>query len=199
MLNSVKYIQFLTQMIFLNSEINTFDQKLYMKQIYSSASAIIIILSAMILMSFGLSTAVSAKINFDSIPAKFSAKSDRVSYLKNGFKSTIPPIKPIQNQIVTSKQSPLKSDNEKLLSDVTIYPNPITDKINLTYNVRRNTNVSIKIMDILGNDVLTLMSQRVEAGEQKNSFLLSNRISPGFYFVRLIVGTEPFIKRISIL
>lgn len=170
-----------------------------MKQLYSSVFALLILLSAVTMMSFALSTDASAKIKFDSLPTKFSTKSEHVSYLKNGFKTALPPIKPVQNQSVTSKQNTIKSDNEKLLSDVSIYPNPITDKINMTYNVKRNTNVSIKIMDILGNDVLTLMSQRVEAGEQKNSFLLSNRISPGFYFVRIIVGTEPFIKRISIL
>ncbi|RYE36688.1 MAG: T9SS type A sorting domain-containing protein [Sphingobacteriaceae bacterium] len=170
-----------------------------MKQIYTALSAFTIILSAMILMSFMLSTDVSAKIHFDSLPGRFPAKTEHVSYLKNGFKTTLPALKPAQNQIVVPKQSTIKPDNEKLLSDVQIYPNPITDKINVSYNVKRNTNVSIKIMDVLGNDVLTLMSQRIEAGEQKNTFLLSNRISPGFYFVRIIVGTEPFIKRISIL
>ncbi|MGI4750031.1 MAG: T9SS type A sorting domain-containing protein [Janthinobacterium lividum] len=170
-----------------------------MKQIYSSVTVLIIILSAMVLMSFNLSTDVSANIHFDSIPSKFQTKSERISYLKNGLKITLLPLKPIQNQLLPAKQSIIKTDNEKLLSDVLIYPNPITDKINMTYNVKKNTNVSIKIMDVLGNDVLTLMSQRVEAGEQKNTFQLSNRISPGFYFVRIIVGTEPFIKRISIL
>lgn len=160
---------------------------------------LLIMLSAMVLMSFGLSTDVSAKINFDSLPAKFQTKTDRTSYLKNGFKINLLPLKAIQNQAIVPKQTVVRPDNEKLLTDVMIYPNPITDKINMTYNIKKNTNVSIKIMDILGNDVLTLMSQRVEAGEQKNTFQLSNRISPGFYFVRIIVGTEPFIKRISIL
>lgn len=185
--------------IYLVWKIYTFDHKPYMKQVYAAFSALIFILPAMVLMSFVLSTDVSAKIYFDSLPAKFPTRSEHVSYLKNGFKTTLPALKPIQNQSVTAKQSPIKSDNEKLLSDVMIYPNPITDKINVSYTVKHNTNVSIKIMDVLGNDVLTLMSQRIEAGEQKNTFLLSNRISPGFYFVRIIVGTEPFIKRISIL
>lgn len=170
-----------------------------MKKIYSRVTVLLITVSAIVLMSFDINTAVSARMNFDSIPSKFLTKTERVSYLKSGFKTNLSLIKPVQNQIVTPKQNTFKSDNEKLLSDVMIYPNPITDKINMTYNVKKNTNVSIKIMDVLGNDVLTLMSQRVEAGEQKNTFLLSNRISPGFYFVRIIVGTEPFIKRISIL
>lgn len=199
MLNIVKWIQFLSLLIFLAGDFNIFDQNLHMKQLYALFYTLLIILPAMAMMSFELSTDAGAKFNFDSIPAKFNIRTERVSYLKNGLKTGLPAIKPAQNQTVPAKQSILKADNEKLLSDVSIYPNPITDKINLTYSVKRNTNVSIKIMDILGNDVLTLMSQRVEAGEQKNTFLLSNRIVPGFYFVRIIVGTEPFIKRISIL
>ncbi|RYE30124.1 MAG: T9SS type A sorting domain-containing protein, partial [Sphingobacteriaceae bacterium] len=134
-------------------------------------------------------------------PSRFPIKNDHYSYLKNGLKVAPVVAKPVQNQqiSVVSKQNTIKVENEKLLTDVSIFPNPMTDKLNMTYNVKRNTNVSIKIMDVLGNEVVTLMSQRVEAGEQKNSFQLSNRLSPGFYFVRVIAGTEPFIKRISIL
>ncbi len=170
-----------------------------MKHLYSFISVLLLSLSAFVLMSFMLNVGIAANIKFDSIPSKFQTKTEHYSYLKNGLKVPFPTVKPVQNQLNTSKQTSVKVENEKLLTDVSIYPNPITDKINLTYNVKKNTNVSIKIMDVLGNDVLTLMAQRVEAGEQKNSFQLSNRLSPGFYFVRIIVGTEPFIKRISVL
>ncbi len=170
-----------------------------MKHLYSFISILFPLLSAFVLMSFMLDAGITSTIKFDSIPSKFQTKTERYSYLKNGLKVPFPTVKPAQNQLNINKQTSVKVENEKLLTDVSIYPNPITDKINLTYNVKKNTNVSIKIMDILGNDVLTLMAQRVEAGEQKNSFQLSNRLSPGFYFVRIIVGTEPFIKRISVL
>lgn len=150
-------------------------------------------------MSFVLAETTLSNAKFDSIPGKFQTKTERTSYLKNGLKITLPAIKPVQYQTTPTKQNPDRIENEKLLTDVSIFPNPITDKLNLTYNVRKNTTVSIKVMDVLGNDVITLLSQRVEAGEQKNTFQISNRLSSGFYFVRMIVGTESVIKRISVL
>ncbi len=150
-------------------------------------------------MSFMLDAGIASTIKSDSIPSKFQTKTERYSYLKNGLKVPFPTVKPVQNQLNISKQASVKVENEKLLTDVSIYPNPITDKLNLSYNVKKNTNVSIKIIDMLGNEVITLLSQRVEAGEQKNTFQLSNRLSSGFYFVRMIVGTESVIKRISVL
>jgi hypothetical protein len=170
-----------------------------MKHNYSILSTLLVLLTAMLTMSFVLKANVSLGARFDSIPSKFQTKTDHYSYLKSGLKVTPITAKIVQNQSNTPKQNSIRIENEKLLTDVSIFPNPITDKLNLTYIVKKNTNVSIKIMDVLGNEVITLLSQRVEAGEQKNTFQLSNRLSSGFYFVRMIVGTESVIKRISVL
>jgi len=127
-------------------------------------------------------------------------KNDK-SYLKNGIKVALPPLKPNVTIYGTNpnKISFTKFDADKLLSNVQVYPNPITDQINLRYNVTKNSSVTIKIMDILGNEVITLFSQRVDPGEQKFTFNLNNKLTSGFYFVRLMVGNESVIKRISIL
>ncbi len=175
-----------------------------MKHNYSISLIILVLLTAILSMSFVLKKNSLDNVKFDSIPSKFQARAEHVSYLKNGLKVLPPPVKPTAYQQTipkqaSDKQNPVRIENEKLLTDVSIYPNPITDKLNLTYNVRKNTTVSIKIMDVLGNEVMTLMAQRVEAGEQKNTFQISNRLSSGFYFVRMIVGTESVIKRISVL
>lgn len=170
-----------------------------MKHNYAILSTFVVLLIATLTMSFVLQKNALTKVKYDSIPSKFQTKTEHTSYLKNGLKVALPAIKPAQYQTTTSKQNLDRTENEKLLSDVSIYPNPITDKLNLTYNVRKNTTVSIKIMDVLGNEVMTLLSQRVEAGEQKNTFQISTRLSSGFYFVRMIVGTESVIKRISVL
>ena len=170
-----------------------------MKHNYSILSTLFVLLTAILSTSFVWKENNYVKADFDSIPSRFPAKTEHISYLKNGLKPIAAPEKSAQNQVNAVKQNLVRIENEKLLTDVSIFPNPITDKLNLTYNIKKNTNVSIKIMDVLGNEVITLMSQRVEAGEQKNVFQLSNKLSSGFYFVRMIVGTESVIKRISIL
>jgi hypothetical protein len=115
---------------------------------------------------------------------------------KNVLSFTLPPVK--AGTISNIKLSVPKPD-DKLLSSVEVYPNPITDQINLRYVVSKNTNVTIKIVDVLGNDVLTLFSRRVDPGEQMGSFPIVKTMNKGFYFIRVIAGTESVIKRISIL
>jgi len=118
------------------------------------------------------------------------------SYLKNGLPFSLPPVKP---GVTSYVKFTVNHADDKLLSDVEVYPNPATDQINLKYVVSRNTNVSIKIMDVLGNDLLNVFQQRVDLGEQKFTYSISNKLSRGFYFVKIVAGTESVIKRISIL
>ncbi len=101
----------------------------------------------------------------------------------------------------SSQQSNIKhpASDLKVLSNVKIYPNPVADHLNLSFFVNKDSNVTIKIMDVLGNEITTLFSQRLSAGEQMNSFPISSSFNSGYYFVRLIVGKESVVKRISIL
>lgn len=95
--------------------------------------------------------------------------------------------------------STVARQDDKLIHNVQIYPNPITDKITLNYSISRNSNVSVKMTDILGNEVATLCSGRFEPGAQSCNYYLTNKISKGFYFIRVVAGTELVIRRISIL
>jgi hypothetical protein len=168
-----------------------------------------------LLCSFFIFLALATSLNYALADGKNPRKSDTTklvkvftnkndkSYLKNGIKIPLPAIKPgvtiYGNSGTINRNSLNKFEPDKLLSNVQVFPNPITDQINLRYYVAKNSNVSIKIMDVLGNEVITLFSQRVDPGEQKFTFNLNNKLSSGFYFVRMVVGTESVIKRISIL
>jgi hypothetical protein len=118
------------------------------------------------------------------------------SYLKNGLHLALPPLKPAATS--TLKINVIRTD-DKLLNDVQVYPNPVTDQINVKYVLSRNAIVTVKVMDVLGNDVITLLSQRIGSGEQSFSYPLNNKLARGFYFVRVVAGTESVIKRISVL
>src|SRR5690554_6122983 len=66
-----------------------------------------------------------------------------------------------------------KQDNSKTLSDVRVFPNPVTDQINLIFKLNKDVKVTIKIMDALGNEVSTLLSQNLSAGEQSQGFMIN--------------------------
>lgn len=89
-------------------------------------------------------------------------------------------------------------ESTKVLSNVKIYPNPISDQINLTFKLSKQVSVSIKIMDALGNEISTLLSQRLDEGDQVQNFTLNSNLSSGFYFIRIMAGTETIVKRIQI-
>src|SRR5689334_6290038 len=58
-----------------------------------------------------------------------------IPFIKSSSSNSTPPIK--VNSTV------LKQD-DKLIHNVEVYPNPITDQITLKYSISRNSNVSIK-------------------------------------------------------
>jgi hypothetical protein len=153
-----------------------------------------LLLAVAMLMSFSM-VANSKFQKIDSTYLHYSRlnKKDK-NYLK-GIKVNMPVIKPYPVS-VTKAVAPA---DDKVLSNVQIFPNPVTDQINIKYSLSHNANVTIKIMDVLGNEVVTLFSQRVEPGEQKFTRSMTNKLQSGFYFVRIIVGTESIIRRISIL
>lgn len=94
-----------------------------------------------------------------------------------------------------------KADNEtsKVLSNVKVFPTPITDQINLAFRLNKDVKVTIKIMDALGNEITTLFSQRLSAGEQSQGFMINGKLNSGYYFIRVMAGSETVVKRIQVL
>ncbi|MDB5011743.1 MAG: hypothetical protein JWQ06_2532 [Mucilaginibacter sp.] len=148
--------------------------------------------------------ALAIYVNYAFSTGPGVSKRDTTNYFLNSKKTkkksslsfSLPPIRP---GVTSSLKVTVARPDDKLLSNVEVYPNPITDQINLKYIISRNSNVSIKMMDVLGNNIITLFSQRVEPGEQTFSYALNNKLSRGFYFIRVVAGTEFVIRRISVL
>ncbi|MET1057053.1 MAG: T9SS type A sorting domain-containing protein [Pedobacter sp.] len=105
---------------------------------------------------------------------------------------------PSYNSLV-SHNKPGGSKADKILSVLRVYPNPVDDQINFILRLERESNISIKIMDLLGNEVVTLSNERLSAGEQTKTFTIPNRLNSGIYFLRFVAGSETIVKRISVL
>ncbi len=88
--------------------------------------------------------------------------------------------------------------NKSLVNTLSVYPNPANDKINVNFVVKKESNVLIRLLDVLGNDVAVLVSDKYSVGEYRQSFGVPARVTKGLYFVKVSVGTEVAIKRISI-
>ena len=89
-------------------------------------------------------------------------------------------------------------ESDKVITNVKVFYHPIAEQVLLTFKLSQQQNVSIKVMDALGSEVLNLMNGRLDAGSQNLSFDTNGKLTTGFYFVRVTSGSETVVKRISV-
>jgi len=90
--------------------------------------------------------------------------------------------------IVTMKYyaSPCPKDkiNENIQKNVSNYPNPFNPSTNISYKIKKDGNVSIKIYDITGKEIKTLINEYKKAGQYIISFY-ANDLPSGIYFYNI--------------
>ena len=78
------------------------------------------------------------------------------------------------------------------------YPNPCNPSTKIKYTIPQETSVTIKIFDILGNEVMTLVSEKQEAGSYDVEFDGSNLVS-GIYIYQMQAGAFNNTKKMLII
>lgn len=146
--------------------------------------------------NFALAKGVAAQKTDTPLFKLFKPKTTKPNYLKTSLHLSLPPLKPA---VISNTKVSVARPDDKLLSNLQVYPIPVQDVINVKFSVSRSAFVNVKVMDVLGNDVLTLFSQRVDPGDQYFNYNVNSKLTRGFYFVRVNVGTELVNKRISVL
>ncbi|MBI4721702.1 MAG: aryl-sulfate sulfotransferase [Candidatus Stahlbacteria bacterium] len=71
-----------------------------------------------------------------------------------------------------------------------VYPNPFTQRTTINYQLPSETTVSLKIYDITGRIVKTLVNGEKKAGSYSVNFD-ANYLTTGIYFVKLVAGAPP--------
>ena len=91
-----------------------------------------------------------------------------------------------------------KETADKLITNVKASYNPVVEQIVVSFNLTKQSTVTIKLMDALGNEVLHLFNGNLDEGNQNHLFDSNEKVTPGFYFLRVASGSETIVKRISI-
>ena len=94
--------------------------------------------------------------------------------------------------------------NTPALYDLTNYPNPFNPTTTIQYTIPITGFVTIKVYDILGNEVSTLVNEPKAAGRYNVTFNIkqttSNRqLSSGVYFYQLRAGNSVITKKLMLL
>lgn len=78
------------------------------------------------------------------------------------------------------------------------YPNPFNPSTTFEYSIAKPSYVSLKVYDIIGNEVSELVNENQTAGTYRYTFD-GRDLSSGAYFVKLNAGNYSFVRKIMLL
>ena len=80
------------------------------------------------------------------------------------------------------------------------YPNPFNPSTVINYQIPKLSNVSLKVFDILGREIATLVNKEQQAGNYFVDFSMKNyHLSSGIYFYRLSAGNFIQTKKMILI
>lgn len=92
---------------------------------------------------------------------------------------------------------PHNTDNNSIITNYDLlqnFPNPFNSETKIIYQIPQSSFVSLKIYDILGNEIATLVNQEKRAGRYE-AVLNSKSLSSGVYFYKLLAGSYSQTKK----
>lgn len=95
----------------------------------------------------------------------------------------------------------VKPQNEVLTNTFNLfqnYPNPFNPTTKIKYEIPKSVHVQLKVYDILGREIATLVNEQKPAGSYEVEFNASN-LSNGVYFYELRTGDFRNIKKLVLL
>ena len=78
------------------------------------------------------------------------------------------------------------------------YPNPFNPSTKLKYSVPQTSRVQIKVYDVLGNEVATLVNEEKPAGVYEANWNAAN-LSSGVYFYQIKAGNYVETKKMILM
>jgi hypothetical protein len=76
-----------------------------------------------------------------------------------------------------------------------VFPNPVEDELNISFNLLHRTDVTGEVFDISGRRIATLFSNSFEVGKTQLKFN-TNDWNAGVYLIRISLEDEMFIEKV---
>ena len=102
----------------------------------------------------------------------------------------------------TTASTDVKKENG-IISDFNLmqnYPNPFNPSTRITYSVPVNSFVTLKVYDVLGNEIETLVNTQMAAGTYTITFPSSaKQLTSGVYFCKITAGNFTDMKKMVLI
>jgi hypothetical protein len=109
------------------------------------------------------------------------------------------------SEIITIKYSQSPADIQEINSEMPSsyslqqnYPNPFNPSTRIKFQIVEPGNVNLKVYDILGNEITTLVNEEISAGTYEATFDAAG-LSSGIYFYTLVAGSFTETKKMILL
>lgn len=80
------------------------------------------------------------------------------------------------------------------------YPNPFNPETTINYSLPKSEHVTLKVFDMLGCEVATLVDEFKQAGTYNYKFsIINHKLSSGIYFYRLTAGSYSATKKFILM
>jgi len=80
------------------------------------------------------------------------------------------------------------------------FPNPFNPETTISYSIPKSEHVTLRIYDVLGSEVATLVDEFKNAGNYNSQFSTRNfQLSSGVYFYRLQAGSYSETKKLILM
>ena len=135
----------------------------------------------------------------------YTIKASKVGYQTSEYSQKVtidlnnsPVIKNVDFSVVTTDVERTSNDIPKNFSLSQNYPNPFNPSTKIEFSVSRASQVSLKVYNILGKEITTLVSKYLEPGKYKVNFNAS-QLPSGVYVYKLTAGSFSNIKKMIFL
>ncbi len=83
------------------------------------------------------------------------------------------------------------------LNQVIVYPNPVTDILNINFELNKSTDTKIEIFDLSGKQMGVILNENLKGMVSKQ--INTTEFKSGIYFVRIQTENDAVIKKISVI
>jgi hypothetical protein len=116
-------------------------------------------------------------------------------------------LKNLTAQVIAFYESNFTIGVHKITNEIPIeykleqnYPNPFNPMTNIKYQIPENSMVTLKVYDILGREISTLINEFQNAGIYETQFPNNSvQLSSGIYFYKITAGDYSAVKRMLMI
>lgn len=89
-------------------------------------------------------------------------------------------------------------ENNKSLSQLNIYPNPVKDILNISFNMKETDYVNVELIDINGRLISIVNNNLMTSGNQEINYATSD-LENGIYFVKIYSEKFSIMQKVVVL